>query len=227
MVDNDSASNQDMPIDFAATNNSNLDKTTSDALASQPSLPSDELSIIEQLRQHAKQQQLNNIYQQFALLDSSLSHSAEGNKPSKSGSYSNEPMPTEEQINHIVAQLSADINKQQSRQLSGIDDQENPAAIPPLQAWYLDGLFKVHLHLNRYLYINSEFNMIEPPNEPSILTTSANADTKNNVISFKQDRRVISGEIHYFDHPYIGMVVQIRRFDPTKPASEAVTQAKR
>mgnify|MGYP000673678348 FL=1 len=45
--------------------------------------------------------------------------------------------------------------------------------------------------------------------------------------SFKQDRRVISGEIHYFDHPDIGMIVQIRRFDPSKPADEAVTQAKK
>lgn len=228
MVDNDS--NQGMSIGIAATNNTNLDTMTSDILTNQPSLPSDELPITEQLRQQAKQQQLNNIYQQFALLDSSLSHSAEDNKQSSSVNDSNEPMLTEEQISHVVAQLSADINKQQSRQLSGIDDQENQAATQPLQPWYLDGLFKVHLHLDNRLYINSEFNMLESANESSVIATSADqnakADTKNKVISFKQDRRVITGEIHYFDHPLIGMVVQIRRFDPTKPASEAVTQAK-
>ena len=229
MVDNDS--NQGMSIGIAATNNTNLDTMTSDILTNQPSLPSDELSITEQLRQQAKQQQLNNIYPQFALLDSSLSHSAEDNKLSSSVNDSNEPMLTEEQISHVVAQLSADINKQQSRQLSGIDDQENQAATQPLQPWYLDGLFKVHLHLDNRLYINSEFNMLESANESSVIATSADqnakADTKNKVISFKQDRRVITGEIHYFDHPLIGMVVQIRRFDPTKPASEAVTQAKK
>ena len=234
MVDNDSESNQALPIDITATdntatNNTNIDTTTSDILANQPSLPTDELSITEQLRQQAKHQQLNKLYQQFALLDSSLSHSGEDNKASTSANDSNEPMLTEEQIDQVVAQLSADINKQQSRQLSGIDDQESPAAIPPLQPWYLDGLFKVHL--DHYLYINSEFNMVESSNKSSMLADSADkrakADSKNKVISFKQDRRVITGEIHYFDHPLIGMVVQIRRFDPTKPAREAVSQSKK
>jgi hypothetical protein len=55
----------------------------------------------------------------------------------------------------------------------------------------------------------------------------AEISEKNEVITFKQSRKVITGEIHYFDHPYIGMIVQIRRFDPTKPADQAVTQAKR
>jgi hypothetical protein len=50
------------------------------------------------------------------------------------------------------------------------------------------------------------------------LTEQALADEKNyKPIRFQQNRRVISGEIHYFDHPYIGMIVQIRKHKRPKP----------
>ncbi|MEO2281922.1 CsiV family protein [Pseudoalteromonas pernae] len=66
--------------------------------------------------------------------------------------------------------------------------------------WELDGFLKVHL--NHYLYITSN------------LITRHSGDTDTGVSSeFSQFRRVISGEIHYFDHPQIGMLVQIRRFN--------------
>ena len=39
-------------------------------------------------------------------------------------------------------------------------------------------------------------------------------------IRFQQNRRVISGEIHYFDHPYMGMIVQIRRHKRPEPEAE-------
>lgn len=70
------------------------------------------------------------------------------------------------------------------------------------QTWLLDGMFKVHL--DHYLFINSEFTIP--------INTNPN-DVKRNelLVPFKQNRRVISGEIHYFDHPYMGMIVQIRR----------------
>jgi hypothetical protein len=79
----------------------------------------------------------------------------------------------------------------------------------------LTAFFKVHL--DHYLYINSEFSIID----------IAQGTEAENTVSFKQNRRVISGEIHYFDHPNIGMIVQIRRFDPTKPAAIAVSQNKK
>lgn len=66
--------------------------------------------------------------------------------------------------------------------------------------WELDGFLKVHL--NHYLYITSN------------LITRHTGDTDSQVSAeFSQFRRVISGEIHYFDHPQIGMLVQIRRFN--------------
>ena len=91
----------------------------------------------------------------------------------------------------------------------------------PLQPWFLDGFFKVHL--DHYLYITADFNVYNQ--EQTKLVKADNENTDSKLINFNQNRRVITGEIHYFDHPYIGMIVQIRRFDPTKPADEAVSQA--
>jgi len=100
-----------------------------------------------------------------------------------------------------------------------------PPPQAPLQPWFLDGFFKVHL--DHYLYITADFNVV---NKNTVTIEhkgdkSKREDDDLKLINFSQTRRVITGEVHYFDHPYIGMIVQIRRFDPTKPADEAVTQA--
>jgi len=90
----------------------------------------------------------------------------------------------------------------------------------PLQPWSLDGFLKVYLD-GRYLFITADFNVFNQ----QLKEIESNEINKVKLINFSQNRRVISGEIHYFDHPYIGMIVQIRRFDPTKPVGEQVTQA--
>ncbi|MDX2367063.1 MAG: CsiV family protein [Colwellia sp.] len=96
----------------------------------------------------------------------------------------------------------------------------NNPPVKPLQPWFLDGFFKVHL--DHYLYITADFNVLSQ----SLDESTHNKTSKPNVklINFSQTKRAITGEIHYFDHPYIGMIVQIRRFDPSKPIEEAVTQ---
>lgn len=90
----------------------------------------------------------------------------------------------------------------------------------PRQAWELDGLFKVHL--DHYLYITADLSIQVPAIAQQNAPNSSAAPLQ---IKLNQNRRVISGEVHYFDHPYIGMIVQIRRFDPNKPDDEAVSQA--
>ncbi|PHR82492.1 MAG: hypothetical protein COA59_14370 [Colwellia sp.] len=92
--------------------------------------------------------------------------------------------------------------------------------IKPLQSWFLDGFFKVHL--DHYLYITADFNILSQSLAGS--TNNTTNKTNHKLVNFSQNKRVITGEIHYFDHPYIGMIVQIRRFDPSKPKEEAVTQ---
>ncbi|QBY03169.1 hypothetical protein E2K93_01745 [Thalassotalea sp. HSM 43] len=74
------------------------------------------------------------------------------------------------------------------------------------QVFKIDGLFRVHL--DHYLFINAHFDVLDENDKGETIS-----------IPFKQNRRVISGEVHYFDHPYMGMIVQIRRF--TKPKTEA------
>ncbi len=89
---------------------------------------------------------------------------------------------------------------------------------PPLQDWFVDGWFKVHL--NHYLFISFDMTVLN-----KTLSEQASDKLKINVaplpplklIEFKQDRRVISKEIHYFDNPYLGMVVQIRRHQRPEP----------
>lgn len=90
-----------------------------------------------------------------------------------------------------------------------------------LQSWFLNGFLKIHL--DHYLYITADFNLFNQ--DPIETMTDKGFSDEIKLINFSQNRRVITGEIHYFDHPYIGMVIQIRRFDPTQPEGERVSQA--
>jgi len=214
--------------DSYATNNVTTDKIMSGVQSDSHGLDSQshddftQLTISEQLRLQAKQQQLNTLFQQFSLLDNQTetSDNSSGNTPDLK--YK------EEQVKRIVAQLSADITSKEVNLVVTNATDNNMVITKPLQPWSVDGLFKVYLE-NRYLFIDTELNIVKEGEAPSVLSEQKpNKGSKNSkqtdLVSFKQERRVISGEIHYFDHPHIGMIVQIRRFDPSKPADEAVTQ---
>jgi hypothetical protein len=95
-----------------------------------------------------------------------------------------------------------------------------------------------------YLHIDSELLYRQPVSEryfavePSILNADdsvnaaiAESDLVNNnsdtlaytpmrlvAVPLKEQRRVISTQLHYFDHPLFGFVVQIRRYN--RPAVE-------
>jgi hypothetical protein len=175
---------------------------------------SDQSSIEQRLYLQAKQRQLNYLFEEFADLNATETSFSDIKTDDATGIAKN--LYNQEAVNGLVAQLSTDMNKQV---MSLIDEnnalEQVKIATAPLQPWEIDGFFKVHL--DHYLYINSEFSIID-------IAQGTEAD---NTVSFKQNRRVISGEIHYFDHPNIGMIVQIRRFDPTKPAAIAVSQNKK
>ena len=175
---------------------------------------SDQSSIEQRLYLQAKQRQLNYLFEEFAELNTTETSFNNNKTNDATGIAKN--LYNQEAVNGLVAQLSTDMDKQV---MSLIDEnnalEQVKIATAPLQPWEIDGFFKVHL--DHYLYINSEFSIID-------IAQGTEAD---NTVSFKQNRRVISGEIHYFDHPNIGMIVQIRRFDPTKPAALAVSQNKK
>lgn len=96
---------------------------------------------------------------------------------------------------------------------------------PPLQNWFLDGWFKVHL--NHYLFITFDMTVLNKnlaEQASDVLKANQTSTLKTleplKLIEFKQDRRVISKEIHYFDNPYLGMIVQIRRHKRPAPPVE-------
>jgi len=91
----------------------------------------------------------------------------------------------------------------------------------PIQPWFLDGFFRLHLHRN-YLNITADFNILGKTvaeYESEALLPNAQ-QTEFETINFSQKRRIISKEIHYFDHPHMGMIVQVRRYNKPEPDIE-------
>ena len=111
-------------------------------------------------------------------------------------------------------------------------------SILPKETWALDGTIQVHL--NHYLFIESEFNYRQPKSQlvqpDSFLELAVNEDenmddtAKVNDLSanssanepyevkylqnyyLKQNLRVYSGDIHYMDHPKFGILIQVRKY---------------
>ncbi len=122
---------------------------------------------------------------------------------------------------HLLAGINhPEINTDLLNQVPDGDSEHTlKAPIQPPQPWYIDGLFR--LHLSHYLYITADFN-VSNLTESEVATAKLNNTLEEQWISvpFTQNRRVISGEVHYFDHPYMGMVVQIRRYEKPEPETE-------
>lgn len=82
---------------------------------------------------------------------------------------------------------------------------------PPIQPWFLEGYLNVYLR-GVFLNISADFNVMSLTlAEQESLKLRPNNDVAHKAVRFQQKRRVISREVHYFDHPYMGMIVQIRR----------------
>jgi hypothetical protein len=68
--------------------------------------------------------------------------------------------------------------------------------------WQLDGLVKVYSE--RMLFAETDFNLRRLSADGSKLSTYHSND----------QTRLLIGEVHYLDHPHLGLVLQIRRFTP-------------
>ncbi|QFU22293.1 peptidoglycan binding protein CsiV [Shewanella eurypsychrophilus] len=84
--------------------------------------------------------------------------------------------------------------------------------------WKLDG--SLNIYLDHYLYVETALNLREEGTKKLAVMRGHNpfkyseADLSTPflyAIPMKQNRRVRSDEIHYFDHPKMGMVLQIRK----------------
>ena len=86
------------------------------------------------------------------------------------------------------------------------------APIKPPQDWTLDGFLKVEVDF--YLHITADFNVMnmslaQRATQQLLPVSNDQEPAQLKTINFKQDRRVRSKEIHYFDHPYMGMIIRI------------------
>jgi hypothetical protein len=75
--------------------------------------------------------------------------------------------------------------------------------------WELDGRVKVFLnYVNRvpYLHIESEFQFHE-------IQLNSFGEANIEQYPFKQRRRIVSKQIHYFDHPKMGIVIRLQRYE--------------
>ncbi|MEW9798628.1 CsiV family protein [Alteromonas sp. CYL-A6] len=97
--------------------------------------------------------------------------------------------------------------------------------------WQIDGTIKVFLrYVNRvpYLHIDNALFYRQPvPVNDSLDVLTAEAVTpeyKLVSVPFSQLRRVISKQVHYFDHPLFGMIVEIRRHERPAPEPADETQ---
>lgn len=134
-----------------------------------------------------------------------------------------------EQQNLVVKiqQALSDPNYQVNDEATDMIEENSQLRVPEL--WEIDGLFKVFLRYIQgvpYLHIESELDYRAPVfNIRDQNTQSGDVLTSEQQVSlqkfrFSQLRRVISTQVHYFDHPLFGMVVQIRRFDKPQPPEE-------
>jgi len=107
----------------------------------------------------------------------------------------------------------------------------NSAPVVPQAVWELDGTIKIYL--NHYLYVETALNLREEgtKNVP-MLQDISRIESDPEIIAtpflfaypMTQNRRIRSGEIHYFDHPSMGMVLQIRKIVNTAENGEIATQ---
>ncbi|MGE6647918.1 CsiV family protein [Shewanella colwelliana] len=91
------------------------------------------------------------------------------------------------------------------------------AAVPPI--WQVDGAIKIYL--DHYLYVESAIKLREegskqvPMQEDYSTAVIEQAQTTPMPFLYSiwmsQNKRVKSDEIHYFDHPNMGMILQIRK----------------
>ncbi|WP_211164209.1 peptidoglycan binding protein CsiV [Shewanella salipaludis] len=102
----------------------------------------------------------------------------------------------------------------------------------PAPVWQLDG--DINIYLSHYLYIETALNLREEVEKWQLPATQLDGQAiqapataqppeaqQQTVptpflasIPLVQNRRVKSGEIHYFDHPRMGIVMQIRKMAP-------------
>ncbi|AWB67848.1 hypothetical protein C2869_16070 [Saccharobesus litoralis] len=150
-------------------------------------------------------------------------------------------------ISQLVSKVESGEWQAQSAQKLALQEQwqqQEKQANTPQDVWEIDGLFKIYIR--HYLFVETNFNVRRIGLHPTQISQLEGEQNRNNELPelqvaglpntekqatsenkatqylyaypFKQTRRMRSGEIHYFDHPLVGMIIQVRKFvPPVKP----------
>lgn len=139
-------------------------------------------------------------------------HSSDTAMVATEGSLSLRPDVLLQQIEQRYQAITQDMqqgNPLQLAQLSAanqLPDEAKPQK-EHIPLWQLDGFVRVHL--DHYLFINTDLILRELGAEETVQQQR-----------IQLSRRVISGEMHYLDHPRLGIVLQIRRYTPPTDLTE-------
>ena len=101
------------------------------------------------------------------------------------------------QIDALEQQLQ--VSPKQPLVLNAMQAQQGAA---PGAVWQLDGL--IRLYSERMLFAETEFNLRKLSADGSQLQS----------FHSKEQTRLLIGNVHYLDHPHLGLILQIRRFTP-------------
>lgn len=114
-----------------------------------------------------------------------------------------------------------ELNQHQPTSITSMNDELTLSPpIAPIQPWFIEGLLDVYL-IGNYLNVSADFNMLNLTlAEQESLKLKPDAEVVVKAINLKQNRRMISNEVHYFDHPYMGIIIQIRRHKRPEPPVE-------
>lgn len=137
--------------------------------------------------------------------------------------------PASADSNRFFDRLDSRLRQAEPLDVAGMLATLSPAATAPADGsslapmeggepiWQLDGQVRVYLkYINRvpYLHIDSELFYRQPiPLDPEAISDGAEPEYQLVSVPFNQIRRVISKQLHYFDHPLFGMVIEIRRYN--------------
>lgn len=186
----------------------------------------------QQLAEREKEHQLSAIFHQETLGEDLIKNTI--NEPSQSVEEQINTQHYQQKITQLIEQLSTietiedaltqidsapstlANNEQYLAKNINLENEFIETPQPPLQPWFLNGLLDVYL-IGNFLNVEADFSILSHTlaEQESLKLKSTPAELKQ--IRLQQKRRLISRETHYFDHPYMGIIVQIRRHKRPEP----------
>lgn len=83
----------------------------------------------------------------------------------------------------------------------------------------LDGL--VQVRVGRFLHAQVDMVYFPQPGRLPALAVPAGARGAADYVRMRQRRKILLNELHYFDHPLFGLIVQVSRMQPDAEAANA------